>query len=138
MASIGLYLVALISPGYVSAPGSPFTSVADPAGYECLLLGWLYGGLLAVVQPFVLVAWCANIFYFSLIFLALTPPARRIPPWLGVLPFLASLGAFTLRTLPVSIEGGGTFPVVLGSGGWFWLASFALFVPVFWLRSLDP
>jgi hypothetical protein len=125
LASAGLYAVALLGAGLEGGRN-------DPAGYQCLMFGWLL-----FMNPFVLVAWAANFPYFALFPLAFTPAAKRIPPWLGFVPLAAALAVFGVNTMPRSIENGGVDEVHLGDGGAFWLASLALFAPVLWMRRRE-
>jgi hypothetical protein len=134
LASAGLYLLALLSPGLVPDDGRSWNAQTD--GFICLL----FGPLSWMVDPIMLVAWSANLVYFGLAVCALLPGGARIPPATGLAPFLIGLTALGVKTSVTDIESSAHARVAvhLGSGGWLWLAALLVFAPVFFLKRRRP
>lgn len=128
--SAGLYLLALLLPGLVPSESGPYTQGAHADGFVCALFGFLG----VFVDPVMIVAWSANVFYAAAFLLVLKGGKSPFSFPASAFAFTVSLTAFLVRQNTNNVETGPMVPVHLGSGAYVWMASLALLVPASFLR----
>lgn len=118
--SILSFVVACATPAFKNIENNrenSFTSI------DCLAIGWMS----ILLDVFMFLAWCANVFYGISLTRALMDKNDSLTLILSASAFLLSFFALTVKKLPKN-EGGDMVDVKVGIGFYFWVASFLVLV----------